>query len=237
MRNPFRYVTSPARIDASCAGDECDNDVRGVTVEVLASPVIDRCRAGVGVAGGKLDVPQRNTGIKRSHTERSTKHVRVHVPETGAFADRSDPPMRSTPIKPGTVTTHQDWPITALTDSQIDGPCGTRDERDHRRLVALADDPQCPVTAVEAKIIDVRVACLADPEPVQTKQDRQSSVLTDNAFGSEQEPSKFGAVEPVALSGMNFGSADVLSRVRSDSSIDAREPVQAAHGRESTVDR
>ena len=70
--------------------------------------------------------------------------------------------MRRAPIEPGTVTTHQDWPITSLTDGQ--GKCagGTWDERDHGWLVALTDDPQRPVTSVKAKIIDVRVACFAD---------------------------------------------------------------------------
>lgn len=56
MRNTVRYVTTPSRIDASGARNECDNDVRGVAVEVLASSIIDRCRAGVGVAGGKMHV-------------------------------------------------------------------------------------------------------------------------------------------------------------------------------------
>ena len=163
MRHPVRYVTSPARIDASGTGDECDNEVRGVAVEVLASSVIDRGRAGVGVAGGELHVTQRNTGIERRHDERSTKHVGVDVTEACAFADRSDPPVRGTPVESGAVTTRQDWSITPFTDGQVNGPGGTRDERDHRRLVALTDDPQRPVTSVKAKIIDVRVACFADP--------------------------------------------------------------------------
>ena len=62
-------------------------------------------------------------------------------------------------------------------------------------------------------------------------------MLTVNAFGGEQEPAEFGTVESMALGRMNFGSADVLGWVGGDSSVDMREPVQAAHGRESTVDR
>ena len=43
MRHPVRYLTSPYKIGESGAGDECDNDVRGVAVLVLAAPLIDRC--------------------------------------------------------------------------------------------------------------------------------------------------------------------------------------------------
>ena len=137
-----------------------------MAVEVLASSVIDRCRAGVGVAGGELHVTQRNTGIERGHTESSTKHVGVDVSEACVFADRSDPPVRGAPVESGTFTTYQDWSIASFSDGQVDVPGGSSDERDHRRLVAFADDAQCPVASVEAKVIDVGVACFADAKPV-----------------------------------------------------------------------
>jgi hypothetical protein len=41
---------------ASAAGDEGDDDVGGVAVEVLAAPVVDGRGPGVGVASGDLDV-------------------------------------------------------------------------------------------------------------------------------------------------------------------------------------
>ena len=44
------------RSAGSGSSDEGDNDIGGVPVEVLASAVVDRGRAGVGVAGGELDV-------------------------------------------------------------------------------------------------------------------------------------------------------------------------------------
>ena len=132
-------------------------------IEVLSAPVVDGRCARVSVASSELHVPQRYTDIQRSHDERATKHVRVNVPEARAFADRSDPAVRGAPIEPGAVTTHQDWPIASLVDSQVNRPGSSWDERNHRWFVALTDDPQRPVTAVEAKIIDVGVACLADP--------------------------------------------------------------------------
>ena len=113
--------------------------------------------------------------------------------------------MRGPPIESGTVKSYQDWSITAFADGQVNRSGGSWDERDHCRFVAFADDPQGPVAAVEAKIIDVRVACFAVPQPVQAEQDCQSSVLTVDAFGGEQEPSEFGAVESVALVGWTLG--------------------------------
>src|SRR5918994_467172 len=47
---------------ASAAGDERDDDVGGVAVEVLAAPVVDGRGSGGGVTGGDLDVSQRCAG-------------------------------------------------------------------------------------------------------------------------------------------------------------------------------
>jgi hypothetical protein len=48
-----------------------------VAVEVLASPVVDRRRARVGVPGGDLDVAKRHPGVERRHDERRSEHVRA----------------------------------------------------------------------------------------------------------------------------------------------------------------
>ena len=141
MRHPHRYITSQSRIDASSAGDERDHDVRRVPIEVLSSSVVDRGCARVGMTGSELHVTQRDTGIEGGHDERATKHVRVDVSEAGAFADRSDPPVRGAPIESGTITAYQDWSITPFADGQVNGPRGSRDERDYGWFVALADDP------------------------------------------------------------------------------------------------
>ena len=39
-------------------------------VEVLAGPVVAGGRAGIGVPGGDLDIPQVNAGIKHGRDER-----------------------------------------------------------------------------------------------------------------------------------------------------------------------
>ena len=138
MRHPLRSIKSPSRIDASGAGDECDDDVRGVAVEVLAPSVVDGRCARVSVASSELHVTQRNTGIKRSHDERATKHVRVDVSETGSFADRSDPPVRSTPVESGAVTSYQDWSLAAFADGQVHGPGGSWDEEESLLVCCLS---------------------------------------------------------------------------------------------------
>ena len=48
-------------------------------VEVLAAVVVDGGCPGIGVTGGDLDLPQRNSGIEGAHDERGPEHVRVNV--------------------------------------------------------------------------------------------------------------------------------------------------------------
>ena len=55
-RLPYPNVP-PRGGSASAAGDEGDDDVGGVAVEVLAAPVVDGGRARVGVPGGDLHIP------------------------------------------------------------------------------------------------------------------------------------------------------------------------------------
>ena len=118
---------------ASAAGDEGDDDVGGVAVEVLAAPVVDRGGAGVGVAGGDLDVSQRHAGVEGGHDERGAQHVRVHGTEPGALADRTDPAMRGAPVEALAVTAPQDRAFVAFTDGQVDRPRGSGHERDRSR--------------------------------------------------------------------------------------------------------
>jgi hypothetical protein len=74
-------------VACSAAGDEGDDDVGGVAVEVLSSPVVDGCSAWVGVAGGDLDVSERDAGVESGHDEPGAEHVWVDRAETGSFAD------------------------------------------------------------------------------------------------------------------------------------------------------
>jgi hypothetical protein len=72
---------------------------------------------------------------------------------------------------------------------------------------------------------------------VQPKQHRQGGVIAVEAFGGEQERAQLPSVHAVALARLDLGSADVLCRVRRDASVDVSEPVEAAHRRETPVNR
>src|SRR4051794_25870270 len=87
----------------SAAGDEGDDDVGGVAVEVGASAVIDGGGAGVGVAGGDLDVAERDAGIEGGHDERGAEHVGVDVSDAGLSGDGADPSVGGAPIEALTV--------------------------------------------------------------------------------------------------------------------------------------
>jgi len=55
---PGGDVVRPERLGESATGDEGDDDVGGVPVEVLASPVVHRGRSWIGVEGGYLDLSE-----------------------------------------------------------------------------------------------------------------------------------------------------------------------------------
>jgi hypothetical protein len=52
-------------VSAAGAGEERGHDVGGVAVEGDSGPVVAHGRAGIGVAGGFLDVAERNPSVCR----------------------------------------------------------------------------------------------------------------------------------------------------------------------------
>ncbi len=146
----------------SAARYEGDDDVGGVTVEVLSASVVDRRRSRIGVAGGELHVSEGDAGIEGGHDERCSQHVRVHVAEPGAFADGSHPSLCGTPIEPLPVAAQQDRTFVAFTDGEIDRARGPRDQRDDGGLVAFADDAKRAVTPLECRDPSMFVAHASD---------------------------------------------------------------------------
>lgn len=61
------------RCECSAVGDERNDDVGGVTVEVLSPSVVDHGGARVGVAGCDLYVTERDASVERGlmNAERS----------------------------------------------------------------------------------------------------------------------------------------------------------------------
>ena len=87
----------------------------------------------------------------------------VGVAEAGAFAERSDPPMRSVPIEPGAVVSNRDCSVTAfaMAKSMVGAVRATRGIT--AGLLPLPMIRSVQVAAVKAEIINVRVTCFADP--------------------------------------------------------------------------
>lgn len=86
---PGGDVVRPERLGESGAGDEGDDDVGGVPIEVLASPVVHRGRSWIGVAGGYLDFSEGYAGVKGGHDERDSQHVGMYQTEFCPLGDRS----------------------------------------------------------------------------------------------------------------------------------------------------
>jgi hypothetical protein len=98
-------------------------------------------------------------------------------PESSALAYGADPAVPSAPIEALAVVTVQDRPFGSISDCQVDGAGHPGDQGDHRGLVALPDDPQCPMTAVEPEVLGVGRACFTDPESVETEQGCQGGMV------------------------------------------------------------
>ena len=104
-------------------------------------------------------------------------NVRMHRAQPRPLAARANPPVSRAAVEPLPVASPQDRPLAPLTDSQVDRASSPRHERDRRRLVALAENAQRPVTALESEVLDVGRARLAHTQPVQAEQHRQRSPL------------------------------------------------------------
>ena len=140
-------------------------------------------------------------------------------PSPGSCGDRADPPVGGPAVKPAAIMAQQDRPSGTLSDCQVDRPGGPGHQGDDRRLVALADDAQCSVTPLQAEVLDVGGARLADPQAVQPKEHGKSGMGVVDALGGEQKRPQLGAVEAAGVDWVDLGSADVLRRVGGDVEI------------------
>ena len=115
----------PERADGSAAGasEECRDDVGGVPVERDSRPVVTHGGAGVGVAGGLLHVAERHAGVEGSGDERVTQSMGAHsLGDPRPAGDTAHDPAGRVAIDPLPVGSHEDRPVAAFADRQIDGP-------------------------------------------------------------------------------------------------------------------
>jgi hypothetical protein len=118
------------------------------------------------MAGGELDVTERDSGVKGGHDEGGPQHVGMDDSQPGPLANGADPAVGCTPVESFAVVAMQDRALAALTEHEVDCASHSWDEWDHRRLVALADDVQRPMASVEAQILRVGGACLTHSKPI-----------------------------------------------------------------------
>ena len=144
--------------------------------------------------------------------------------------------MGGAPIEALPVVAQQDRPAGALADGQVEGAGGAGHDGHHGRLVALADDPQRPVTTLDGEVFDVGGAGFAHPQSVEAEQHGQGSVGGVHLLGREQERAQLAPIEAAGLGRMDLGTADVLRRVGPDASVDVGEAIEAADRREPPVD-
>jgi hypothetical protein len=189
----------------SAAGDEGHHDVSGVLVEVLAAMVVDGRRAGIGVTGGHLDLSEGYARVEGAHDEGGPQHVRMDVAEPSTLGDRTHPAVGCPSVQSLAVTAQEDGAGTPLADGDVDRPRRPRDERDDGRLVTLLYDAQGPVAPLEAEVLDVGCARLADPEDIQPEENGQSGVRGVEPLGGEEEGAELGAVQSSSVGGWTLG--------------------------------
>ena len=66
---------------------------------------------------------------------------------------------------------------------------------------------------------------------------RQRSVVSVVLLCGEEEHAELRAIQAARLGRVHLRAADVLGRVGTDAAVDVGEPVEAAHGREASIDR
>jgi hypothetical protein len=133
----------------------------------------------------------------------------------------------SAPVEALTVVTEKDRSFAPFTDGEVDGSCGAGYQRDQGRLVALADDPQYPVSSLEGHVLDVGFAGLAYPKSVQAEQHREGCVGVVEPLGGEEELAELAPVQPAPLRRVDLGAAYVLGRVGTDPTVYVGEAVEA----------
>ena len=116
-----------------------------MAIEIRPASVVDRRGPRVLVAGGELDVPERDTGVEGRHNEGGAQHVWMDDPETRSLADGANPAVCRTTVQAAAVPPAQDRTFASLANGEVDGSSRAGEERDDRRLVALADDAERPI--------------------------------------------------------------------------------------------
>ena len=167
---------------AGGAGDEGGDDVGGVPVEGDAGAVVAHRGARVGVAGGFLDVAQRDAGVEGGGDERVAQGVGSDsLGDPGAAGDAPHDPARRRGGRVGCrrrsrkIGPSLRSPMARSTARAVRGASGMV-----TILPPLRMHGQGAVPALEAEAFDVGADRFRDPQPVE-RQQRDQGVIAGPA--------------------------------------------------------
>ena len=141
--------------------------MRRMAVEAMAASVVTAGRTGVGVAGGVLDVFERDAGLSGSGDESDPQRVRPDLSgtvESGMASNAPDNP-------PGLGLAHApagggDEQRTEAAAGEVGVEGTQRRGSEHRAITpaTLALEPEDPMAPVVAEVIDVPRQRLTDSQ-------------------------------------------------------------------------
>jgi hypothetical protein len=159
-------VPERAIVSSGGAGEECSHDVGGVAVEGDSGSVVAHGGTGIGMAGGFLHIAQRNPSVQRSGDECVPEGVGAHaLGDPRPSGDAAHDPSGRVSIDPPPVDSHEDRPVAAFADRQIDGPGRPGRHGDDYDLAALTHNGERAVAALEPEVSDVGAGGFEDPQP------------------------------------------------------------------------
>ena len=137
-----------------------------MAVEILASSVVARGGARVGMPCCDLDVAEVDADVEHGGGEGVAQYVRVHAghPEAGPFGEMLKAAGGDVPSHAGSVTTEQDRAGESLAAGPVDGAADSWWQRGEDDLVAFAVHSQDTVTVDFTESFDVATGGLEDPQ-------------------------------------------------------------------------
>jgi hypothetical protein len=109
--------------------------------------------------------------------------------------DTPNDPACRVAIDPLPVGSHEDRPVAAFTNHQIDGPGRPGRQGDGDDLAAFAQDGERAMAPLEAKVLDVSAEGLGHPQPVQRQQADQRVIPGACQPGGDQHGPDLVAIE------------------------------------------
>jgi len=150
-----------------------------VAIEILACSVVAHGCAGVGVAGGDLDVAQVDTRIEHRRDEGVSEHVWVHAWQTdaGLFCEVAQASCRAMTVHPRASVVEQDGPGGALADGPFNCSAYGRWEWDQDDLAAFAAHPKDPMSVLFTEVVKVAAGGFEDAQPQESEHGDEREVV------------------------------------------------------------